>query len=211
MNCLLCEQPQDGNAYLCGGCTATLGQRLAAMPILYRDLAEELVPLGSNWPRGNGSHGTQAEAPMPLAEEPLVLRGPGGIVGVLEDWRTALHTDRGWPPPRLAPGVEPRVHAAVKALTAALPWIAAEWPAAGEFAREIADLYRSVTSITSPAERPGVRVGHCPNIVEDQPCGAVLRLERGEDTIVCPWCESSFPQRLWPWLRNVQAELGAAS
>ncbi|MFJ1581759.1 hypothetical protein ACIOC1_00280 [Streptomyces sp. NPDC088197] len=209
-DCELCERPA-GYAYLCEACAQALGQELAAMPHLYRDLAEELVPLGSNWPRSNGGHGTQTDAPMPLVERPLVLRGPGGIVGVLEDWRAALHSDRGWVPPRLAPGVEPRVHAAVKALIVELPWIVACWPQAGEFAAEIRSLYRDASSVTAPAERPGVRMGYCPAIRDGALCGAVLRLPPGVDAITCAWCQAEYPQRLWPWLRTVQDELGRAS
>ncbi len=212
MNCELCEQGQGGDAYLCAGCTAAIGQQLAALPLLYRNLAEELVPLGSNWPRGHGGgRGTRADAPMPLAEHPLVLRANGGMVSILESWRAVLHEDRGWTAPVLLAGIEPRVWAAVQHLTVNLPWIAAQWPAAGEFAREIRDLYREVTSITAPDPRPGVRIGHCPAMPDGQLCGAVLRIERGEDTIRCPWCSAEYPQRLWSWLRNVQDELVQAS
>lgn len=209
--CEACQQPQDGTAYLCGPCARTLGQQLAAFPHLYRDLAEELVPLRSNWPRGEGGHGTQAHAPMPLVEHPLVLRGPGGIVGVLTDWWAALHHDRGFTAPVVPAAIETRIKAAVKALTANLPWIADQWPQAGQFAGEIRDLYREVTSITAPAERPGVRVGYCPAVYDGVLCGAVLRLPRGTDTITCAWCTAEYPQRLWMWLRVVQGEMEKAS
>lgn len=209
--CEACQKPQEGNAYLCDPCTRTLGQQLAAMPLLYRDLAEELVPLGSNWPRGNGGHGTQSHAPMPLVEHPLVLRGPGGMVGVLEDWRTALHADRGWTAPVIPAGIEPRIRAAVEALAVNLPWIAGRWPQAGTFAGEIRSLYGEVTSITAPAERPGVRMGYCPAVYGGVECRAVLRLPRGTDTITCAWCRAEYPQALWMWLRSVQADLGQAS
>jgi hypothetical protein len=204
--CESCGQPQDDEAYLCGPCTDTARQQLAAFPHLYRQLAEELLPLGSNWPRQGGGHGTRVDAPLPVVEHPLVLRAGGGIVGVLEDWRAALDADRGLPAPVLRPGVEPRVHAAVEALLAALPWIAAAWPQAGTFAGEIAGLYREVTSIVAPPVRD-TRIGYCPAVHDGVWCGAVLRLKRGADTITCPWCEASYPERLWMWLREVQDQL----
>lgn len=209
--CELCGQQLETDAYLCPGCTAQTGQQLAAMPHLYRQLAEELSPLGSNWPRGNGGHGTQSHAPMPLAEQPLVLRAGGGIVGVLEDWRAALHADRGWTPPRLAPGVEPRVHAAVKALTVNLPWVADRWPQAGVFAGEIRGLYREVTSVVAPAERRGVRLGYCPAVYDGVLCGSVLWAVPGAAAITCEWCRAEYPPRLWDWLRTVQAEMEPTS
>ncbi|BBA99252.1 hypothetical protein RVR_5792 [Actinacidiphila reveromycinica] len=212
-NCELCgtELHSSTQRMLCEVCTASCGQQLAALPHLYRQLADELSPLGSNWPCGNGGHGTAVDAPMPLAEHPLVLRAGGGIVGVLEDWRAALHQDRGWAPPRLAPGVEPRVHAAVKALTANLPWIAERWPAAGEFAGEIRALYREVTSVVAPREYRGVRLGHCPAVYDGVLCGSVLWAAPGTAAVTCEWCSAEYPPRLWEWLRGVQAELEQAS
>jgi hypothetical protein len=159
--CEVCGQSQDYDAYLCGLCALQARQQLAAFPYLYRDLAQELVPLGSNWPQGTG-RGTVVDAPMPLVEKPMVLRANGGIVGVLEDWRAALHNDRGWTAPALPAGIEPRIRAAVDALTGNLLWIAAHWPEAGTFAQEVHDLYRDVTSITTPVERPRVQGGADP-------------------------------------------------
>jgi LSD1 subclass zinc finger protein len=199
--CELCQQPQDGDAYLCEPCVRKLGQQLA----------EELVPLGSNWPRGNGGHGTQSHAPLPLAEHPLVLRAGGGMVSILEDWRMALHDDCGWSAPVIPAGAEPRIRAAVQGLTVNLPWISERWPQAGTFAAEIRNLYREVTSITAPAERPGVRVGYCPAVYDGVDCRAVLHLQRGKDTIRCNWCDAEYPQVLWLWLRSVQDDLGQAS
>lgn len=208
--CDLCEQRQDADSYLCPPCVSTVRQRLAALPYLYRDLAEELVPLGSNWPRQDGGGGTRVDAPLPVVEHPLVLRANGGIVGVLEDWQAGLHAERGWAEPVVPAGVEPRVRAAAAALTVQLPWIAANWGQAATFAQEINDLYCEVTSIVAPPERT-TRIGYCPAIRDDALCGAVLRMVRGAVAITCPWCEAEYPERLWMWLRNIQAELAPAS
>lgn len=197
--------------YLCSGCTEATRQRVAAFPYLYADLVEYLNPLASNWPRGNGGHATQAHAPMPLAEAPLILRGPGGIVGVLEDWRGALHADRGWSTPKGEGSIEDRIKAASHGLAVNMSWVAEQWPQAGDFAEEIRGLYRDITSITDPPERKGVRMGYCPAVYDGTPCGAVLRLPPGETTIRCATCEAEYPQRLWSWLRIVQDDLGEAS
>ncbi|NJP42293.1 hypothetical protein [Actinacidiphila epipremni] len=207
--CGLCEQHQDADAHLCQACVTTTAQRLAAFPYLYRNLADELVPLGSNWPRQDGGGGTRVDAPLPVVEHPLVLRAGGGIVGVLEDWQAGLHAERGWAEPVIPAGVEPRVRAAAAALSAHLPWIAAHWPEAGTLAREVADLYAEITSIVAPPVRT-TRIGYCPALRDGQACGAVLRMERGADVITCPWCQAEYPGRLWMWLREVQADVSPA-
>jgi hypothetical protein len=160
---------------------------------------------------GGGGRRILSHAPLPLVEEPFVLRGPGGIVGVLEDWQVALHCDRGWAPPTLAGDTETRIRHAASGLYRSLRWIATEWPQAGQFAREIRDLHRGVTSITAPPERPGVRMGNCPAIWDGVLCGAVLRMERGESVIKCSWCEAEYPEALWGLLRDWQAEMREAS
>lgn len=208
MRCELCGEQAETPLYLCRSCERQTGELLATFPNLYRDLAEFLPrPAGTS----GGGRRVLAHAPLPLAEQPLVLRGPGGIVGVLEDWQTALHDDRGWTPPRRAGDTEARVRHASAALGRSLRWVAQEWPQAGQFAREIRDLHRDITSITAPPERPGVRMGNCPAVHDGEPCGAVLRLRRGEASIRCTWCEAEYPERLWPWLRRVQDELREAS
>jgi hypothetical protein len=208
--CGLCEQHGDqADDYLCPSCVIVTRQRLASMPYLYRNLADELVPMGSNWPRQDGGHGTRVDAPLPVVEHPLILRAGGGIVGVLEDWQAGLHAERGWADPVIPAGVEPRVRAAAAALSAHLPWIAAHWAQAGTLASEIADLYAEITSIVAPPERT-IRTGYCPAIRDGQACGAVLRMTRGADVITCPWCQAEYPERLWMWLRTVQDELGQA-
>jgi LSD1 subclass zinc finger protein len=207
--CEICGEPAETPQYLCRSCERQTGEELAAFPGLYRDLAAFLPR--STSVGGGGSRGTVSHSPLPLVEEPLVLRGPGGIVGVLEDWQAALHADRGWTAPVLAGDTEARIRAAVTALYRSLRWIATDWPEAGQFAREINDLHRGVTSITAPPERKGVRMGNCPAIWDGVLCGAVLHLPRGETVIKCSYCEASWAEPLWMMLRGWQDEMQAAS
>lgn len=209
IGCEICGELAETPLYLCRSCERHTADLLAAFPGLYRDLAEFLPRSTSIG--GGGSRRTVTHSPLPLTEEPFVLRGPGGIVGVLEDWRTALHCDRGWTPPVLAGDTEARIRAAGTALSRSLRWIATEWPQAGQFAREIRDLHRGVTSITAPPERPGVRMGNCPAIWDGVLCGAVLRMQRGESVIKCSWCTAEYPEALWGLLRDWQAEVREAS
>ncbi|MGC9538529.1 hypothetical protein [Streptomyces sp. UG1] len=203
--CGLCERDLE-HGYLCPGCTLGTARRLDRMPRLYEALAAFLHPSGRRPELGRSR---PAEAPLPLAEPAFNLRGPGGIVGVLEDWRSAMQADRGWGQPATAGDVERRITVAARALSINLEWISAEWPMAGAFAEEIRGLERDVASIVNPAE-PTLRLGTCPAEFEDgQVCGAVLRVPAGTAEVVCRWCGCEYPPDTWLALRSLQAESAA--
>jgi len=164
------------------------------MPALYEGLAAFLHPGGRRPELGRSS---RSEAPLPISEPAFILRGPGGIVGVLEDWRSAMQADRGWGQPATAGTVERRVAVAARALGMNLEWIAAAWPMAGAFAEEIRDLQRAVASIVNPPEKT-LRLGHCPAVYEDGViCGAVLRVPEGTAKVECRWCGTAYPPESW--------------
>lgn len=204
-DCGLCEREADN--YLCPGCALATARRLERMPKLYDALAAFLQP-GA---RGSAQYSrTQAvDAPLPVYEPVLNLRGPGGIVGVLEDWRTAMQADRGWSEPDCTGLMERRVVRAARALAMNLDWIAAEWPAAGAFAEEIRDLERDVASIVNPPEpaERGRRLGSCPAAdPSGNICGAVLRHYPGEVAVTCRWCGCVFPPAAWMELKGLMDE-----
>ncbi|OII64611.1 hypothetical protein BJP40_19935 [Streptomyces sp. CC53] len=202
-DCLLCER-NETDGYLCPECTRATARRLDRMPKLYDALAAFLPP-GA---RGSAQYGrTQAvDAPLPAYEPALTLRGPGGIVGILEDWRSAMHADRNWSAPDCSGLTERRVVRAARALSMNLDWVADSWPAAGAFAEEIRDLERDVASIVNPpapAER-GRRLGACPAAdPSGNICGAVLRHYPGEKAVTCRWCGCAFPPATWTGLKEL--------
>lgn len=191
--CGLCDHYLE-HGYLCPGCTLATARRLDNAPRWYEALGAFLEHAAMGPAIGSRS---RVEAPLPIAEPVLVLRGPGGIVSVLEDWRSAMQHDRRWGQPVIEGDTARRVHVAARALSLNLEWIASSWPTAGAFAEEISDLERSVRSIvapTDPAERP-VRMGPCPTVQDAQGtrCGAVLTRRPGEGTVTCRWCGSTWP------------------
>ncbi|WJD99746.1 hypothetical protein [Streptomyces antimycoticus] len=203
MNCLLCECELhcDAQAYLCPGCTRATGERLDRMPKLYAALAAFLQPSGRR-PELGRTQGV--EAPLPVAEPVLNLRGPGGIVGVLEDWRSALHADLGWSEPRPRGSIEERIGAAAFGLHTNVLWIGSSWPMAGAFAEEIRGLARSVLSVVNPPERT-IRLGNCTATLEDDAaCGAVLRVPPGVAEVRCRWCGAVYPPSSWLELARAQ-------
>ncbi|KUN91892.1 hypothetical protein [Streptomyces caeruleatus] len=192
-SCGLCDRALE-LGYLCPGCTLGTAQRLDRMPAMYEALAAFLHPGGRRPELGR----TQpVEAPLPIAEPAFNLRGPGGMVGVLEDWRSAMQADREWGQPALTGDTERRITVAARALSMNLDWIASSWPMAGAFAEEMRGLERDVASIVNPPS-PSLRLGNCPAVfVDGEVCGAVLRVPHGTAEVVCRWCGHFYPQSTW--------------
>jgi hypothetical protein len=202
--CQLCETPlEDG--MLCVGCTKATRVRIEALPALYRGLEPFLAPPGgASQERG----AKPVYAPLPVVEDILDLRGPGGIVGVVGSWLAAIRADRQMSTtvdPASALGVEGRLLAGVTELIGHLPWVAVSWPGAGEFAADIREVTRSVSSIVQPSVTAArsTRIGNCPAQFEDGViCGAVLRLGAGERVVTCEWCRTSYPPATWAGLKE---------
>ena len=198
--CLACDTQLDRDAYLCAACTQHTAARLNRMTALYAALAAWLAPSGRRAAHGAGS---RSDAPLPVRTDVLSLRGPGGIVGLLEDWRAAMQRDRGWSEPAISGSIEDRIRAAARGLALNLDWIAASWPAAGDLARELRELERSVLTVIDPPE-PTVRLGNCPATVDDGTCGAVLRVPAGPSTFSCRWCGTTYGPTDWMKLARAQ-------
>lgn len=199
-SCQLCERNQ-ADGYLCPGCTLATARRLDRMPKLYAGLEAFLQSGGQ---RDTGGRSQAVDAPLPAAEPVLSLRGPGGIVGVLEDWRSAMQADRGWSEPDTAGLIESRIHRAARALSINLDWIAAGWPLAGAFAEEVRDLERDVASIVNPPDpsERSRRLGACPAVDPSGTiCGAILRHYLNQPLVTCRWCGCTYPPASWPDLK----------
>ena len=200
--CGLCEEQLE-HGYLCPGCARATTDRLDRLPKLWAALAEFLAP-GSG---ASAQYGRTrvAEAPLPVRENVLNFRAAGGIAGVLEDWHTAMHADRGWRPPVAPAAVDQRVSAAARALRLNMYWIADFWPQAEAFATEVRALEGDVLSIVDPEDpderrqQHGTRIGLCVAQFEDsadaedpEVCGAVLRSYPGEAMLTCRWCLTEY-------------------
>ncbi|MFD7224811.1 hypothetical protein ACFV9P_27985 [Streptomyces sp. NPDC059892] len=190
---------EDG--YLCLGCTKSTRARLECLPDLYEGLAAFLAPSGGS-AQVRGSR--PVHAPLPVSEDVLDLRGPGGLVGVAERWAGIIREQRGMRPPKPAGSVEGRLKTAVAELLGHMPWVAVSWPDAGVFAADIREVTRSVASIVAPPAPidRGTRMGNCPAEFEDgEICGAVLRLYAGAKVVTCEWCSTNYPPVMWSGLK----------
>ncbi|MDP9949149.1 MULTISPECIES: hypothetical protein [Streptomyces] len=200
--CLLCDKPEPTGSMLCVGCTKDTEVRVQALPSLNRGLAPFLAPAGGV---GTGRSGKGGPAPLPVNEEILDLRGPGGIVGVAERWLADVRRDRGHAVATPSGGVDARLQAAVAGLLANMSWIAVSWSNAGYFAKDIRDLVDSLRTIIAPTPTVsrGQRIGHCPATDPSGVlCGSVLRLAPGEKAVQCEWCGTAYPPYVWAQLKT---------
>lgn len=201
--CGLCETVVEDGGYLCVGCVKYTRVRLESLPALYDGLLPFLTPAGGAR-EGRGAKG--GPPGLPVVEEILDLRGPGGIVGVVETWVSVVRADRRMAPSSAAGfGVEGRLRAGVAELLGHMPWIAVSWPDAGPFAADIRDLADSIHSIIRPHDprERATRIGTCPAVdTSGNICGAVLSYLPGQTVVVCPWCRCSFPPATWVGLKQ---------
>jgi hypothetical protein len=195
-----CGHTSDIPAQLCAACTTHLHQQLQRLPDLHTALAAWLPP-GSRRPELGRAPGG-SEAPLPVRETVLDLRGPGGIVGILEDWQTALHADRGFTPPAPTGGIPARIRRAAQALQANLTWVSIEWAAATDLARDIRTLEIRCLAIINPRDR-SIPIGKCPTEDTDGTiCGATIRVPAGTTDVYCRECGTRFPPEAWLNLRR---------
>lgn len=211
MPCEMCERPA-GDAYLCPPCQQDTADRLQRLPALYAALGSMLAPARST--DGGGRGGTLVEAPLPLRLDVADARAQFGI---LPAWARALADDRQRPEltsTREAVAVPDdlgaRVAAACAALAVARAWIAAEWPAAGDLAREVRELHDGARTVVGVEDLPA-RMGRCPAVVQGAPCGAELLLPTGVQVLNCRWCGATYPPGVWAGLKVAQGRVFSPS
>lgn len=195
-----CGHTSDVPAQLCAACANQLRQNLTDLPGLYTLLAAWLQP-GSRKPEYGSS--SSVEAPLPVREAVLNLRGPGGIVGVLEDWHSAICDSRGFTAPSHAGDTTTRIARAVDALQGNLTWISITWTLGNDLAQELRRLEIECLAIIDPPEHTGTTLGPCPaDLGNDTACGAILRVPPGAVEVRCRACGHHWPPSTWRAMRE---------
>ncbi len=208
-SCGLCERDIE-HGYLCERDTLALAGRLERLPALFAELAAHLVPRRSG-PAEYVSSGP-AGPRSPLNEDVIDLR-QGGIVLVLESWRADVQRVR-WPQHGAPPtegGMGRRVVVACRWLGMELEWIAAEYPAAGDLAREVREMEGAALSIVGEAPPRPQRLGTCVAVDgEGVVCGAVISRLPGQGRVPCRWCGYVYEsERDWLLLLHHQVKESA--
>lgn len=187
--CGLCERAlEDG--YLCPGDVLALAERLERLPRLYEALGAFLAPAVR--PASDRVTSGHTDPPLPVNEAVLDLRY-GGIVLMLESWRSDVQRARGWGEPAIEGGVERRVLAAARWLGMTLEWIAASYPAAGDLAREVREMEGAALSIIGAKPDRGRVIGQCvATLPSGATCGATIRHPTGAVRLTCAWCHCVY-------------------
>lgn len=177
--CELCDRPSRDRVH--DGCRDRLDCHLAALPVLYRQLAEVLLPGRAG---GDGRAGSRA-APLPVNLDALDLRARGGIEGILTSWERDCRDLLGWSPPPFRGTVEQQVEGAVIFLRGNLWWICDEHPAVREFAAEVRQITgRAGVVVTGEKPERRVKVA-CP-------CGHTLSVTISTPGARCGGCGEQY-------------------
>lgn len=208
VGCELCGADADGR-YLCGRDTAALARRLEDLPALYDELVQCLVPRNYRWGEIVATRGA-AGPRSPLDEDVLDEMTSGHSMEVVHSWRVDVQRVR-WPQ-RAAPPPS-GLAADCRWLAMELEWVVAEYPAAGDLAREVRELEQHARSIVGdPAPRPQ-RLGLCVATTDDQGtvCGAVIKRMPGQTKVRCSWCSYTYETgRDWLTLMDLQPDREAS-
>ncbi|CAM5602122.1 hypothetical protein [Streptomyces coeruleorubidus] len=160
--CAVCDRPSVPRVH--PGCQDRIKENLDALPSLYRQLAEALVP----GRRGGDGRTATRSAPLPCSIEALDLRARGGIEGVLASWAADFYEREGWTLPQYG-SVESAVSGYSGILVINLRLLCDEHPAIRELAdevRQVAGQARRVITGEAPPRKVPVAC----------PCGRVLRV-----------------------------------
>lgn len=160
--CAVCDRPSVPRVH--PGCQDRIRENLDALPGLYRQLAEALVP----GRRGGDGRSATRSAPLPCSIEALDLRARGGIEGVLASWAADFYEREGWTLPQYG-SVEAAVQGYSGILVINLRLLCDEHPAIRELADEVRQISGQARRIITGEAPPRKVPVACP-------CGRVLRV-----------------------------------
>lgn len=181
----------------CRVCQDRATEQVQAFPLLYLRLGTALRP-GSTSGSG-GRVATSCGAPLPVALQPLSLRGPGGIVSILlgieQRWRAALD----WTPLPERGGYESSLAATVGVIVNNLPWACSDYPYVAPDLQLIASLHRQADAVINGVRDVRVPIGYCPAVDDESGavCGERLKVSPWALAICCGACGGKWDRDEW--------------
>ncbi|MFF8458545.1 hypothetical protein ACF06T_28905 [Streptomyces albidoflavus] len=197
--CDLCNCATSG--YLCTRHGEELAARLRALPALYAEVGEFLVPRRSGW---GDIVATKAPAGprSPINEDVLDTVTWARATAAIHARRAEVRRLR-WPHRGSAP--LPNLAADCQWLAQEVDWVMAQYPAAGDLAREVAELTSQARSIVGDPEPRRQRLGYCVALVGgEEVCGAVITRLPDETRLTCRWCGTTYGPQDYLTLRHFQ-------
>lgn len=192
---------------VCFVCQDRAIEQTQAFPALYRQLESALRPGSTS---GVGGRVTVSRgAPLPVALQPLSLRGPGGIVsmllGIEERWRIQLD----WSRLPVRGGYEKSLAGAVQFLSNNLPWACDKYERVAEDLDLIGHLHSQARNIATGEKARLVNVT-CRAVYDDgTECGERLPININRSFAICQHCGARWGREEWVRLYE-SATLAAA-
>ena len=189
MTCGLCGVAA-GDRYLCQRDATRLAERLGELPTLYDELVHCLVPRRTGW--GEIVSTKNAAGPQsPLNEAVLDEMSGGNMTAVVHSWRVDVQRVR-WPQHTAPP--PSGLAADCRWLAMELGWIAANYPAACDLAREVRGLELQARAVVGDPVPQRKVVGQCVAVTDDKGtvCGADITHRAGESRLVCRSCRCVY-------------------
>ncbi|MDJ0342266.1 hypothetical protein QMK19_03570 [Streptomyces sp. H10-C2] len=189
--------------YACRICEDRATEHVQKLPNLYTQLEAALTPGRSGGNMGRAVTGRAA--PLPVALQPLNLRGPGGIVsmllGIEQRWRIQLD----WEQLPQRGGYEPSLAGTVVVIAANLSWACDKYEGVADDLKLIGSLFAQATSAVTGEHDVRVPIGACPTKNEETGavCGERLKVSPWAPLIRCGGCGTQ-------WARDEWLRLGAA-
>lgn len=183
--------------HACFVCEDRATEQVQAFPALYKELERVLRPGAT--PSSGGRVTATRSAPLPVALQPLSLRGPGGIVsmllGIEQRWRIDL--DWNYLPQR--GGYEKSLAGTVTVIVNNLPWACDKYKPVADDLKLIGTLHAQATSAITGERDVRVPIGCCPVADEEsgQVCGEKLKVSPWALTIRCGGCGGQWQRDEW--------------
>ena len=203
------------NRFACRVCEDRAGEQLGKFIDLYGQLEAALTPGSTPTATGHVSGATKT-APLPVALQPLSLRGPGGIVdsllGIEQRWRHALN----WHNLPLRGGYESSLKGCIPVLANNIGWACDAYDQVGADLKLINSLHQQADAVVNGTREQRVPIGCCPVVNDDQvPCGEKLKVSPFANEIRCAGCGTRWGREDWLRLgaviRGLAAPLAAAA
>jgi predicted RNA-binding Zn-ribbon protein involved in translation (DUF1610 family) len=189
--------------WACGLCRERTAERLTELPGLFARInSTAALVRGSR--RGTGMPTGSRVPPIPANAEVLNLAATGGVatrLQVIEDaWRQTL----GWTVTPWRGNAGQSLPKQVEFLTNNLGWACERYAEVGQDVEEIRRVHAECTAALSPDRRIGpIRIGACPVLTIDGPCGRQLTASTRKEAIKCQGCGTEWPDReAWEKLRD---------
>ena len=199
-NCPRLLHHSELGRYACRVCEDTAAKQIRAFatvdkthPGLYDQLADVLVPGAA--PAGGGKVTTSKSPPLPAAEQPLSLRGPGGIVSVLVGIEIRWLEENRFTIPGRRGNYENELGECVKVLINNLPWACDAFDDVATDLGKIAKLHGQATAAVTGERDVRVPLGCCPTVIDTMTgelCGAKIRVSPWSPTIRCDLCKTQW-------------------